>query len=208
MMRTLRKVRSRIETMLPDEENRTKDRDKVVEKFEEGLTVVYPHSTPQARRFRFVSSVDVLVAIGGDTGTEQNLLLAFALGVPTLPVPQFAGAKTRRLCTDYADEVQRWFGIVPQEWKNWTQTSGRDMSSDDVKTLAGRVRKAPDRSPEPPVLRDHAVPARVRRSVQDAIKPAVEGAGLLPVRTDKLNAPARSSRRSARASRAAPAPSR
>jgi hypothetical protein len=53
------RIEARIETILPDE----KDTD--VEKFDIGNVIKLYGKSPQARRFAFVSSVDVLVAIGG-----------------------------------------------------------------------------------------------------------------------------------------------
>jgi predicted Rossmann-fold nucleotide-binding protein len=189
-------VLSRIETMLPDPANESQDVDKHIAKFRKGRVVVYPHSTPQSRRFRFVSSLDVLVAISGGTGTVQNLQLAFALGVPTLLVPQFAEKKmTSRLCEEEAERVQRWFGIPPAEWQGWMEVRNHPkdgatrMSPEDIEKLAARCASLLIERLKLPCFVIMPFRKGYDALFKDAIKPAVEAAGYLPVRTDMLNAP-------------------
>jgi len=182
-------VTSRIETLLPDPANEIKDVDKHIAKFRKGRVVVYPHSTPQSRRFRFVSSVDVLVAIGGGSGTEQNLQLAFALGVPTLPVPQFTEKKTLPLCVQNGDQIQRWFGIRPDTWQRWMKERNGGMAEAAIENLATECAGLLIKRLKLPCFVIMPFQPAYNRLFEDAIKPAVEAAGLLPVRTDKLNAP-------------------
>jgi len=82
-------IKDRIETRIPEERRP----DYVT--FEEGTIIKTREATPQARRFALVSSVDVLVSIEGDAGTEQMLDLALALKRPTLPIPNWGGASKR-----------------------------------------------------------------------------------------------------------------
>jgi hypothetical protein len=60
--------------------------------------------TSEAKRFAFVRDLDALIAVGGGSGTDQELALAFELRIPVLPVPTFPARNPK----DYPGAPQYW----------------------------------------------------------------------------------------------------
>jgi hypothetical protein len=104
------KIEDRLETLLPEE-----PRDGY-EVFKEGKIIPVPGSSPQRRRFALVRSVDVIVSVGGCTGTEQMLDLALALRCPTLPIPLFGGASKRCWERD-REHIKQRFALPAVPWE-------------------------------------------------------------------------------------------
>jgi hypothetical protein len=188
VLKSPERINSRIETLLPDSSKERQDRDKRIVKFREGRVISLPHTTPQARRFHLVSSIDVLVGVAGDTGTEQNLQLAFALDLPTLPVP-FFGGKASELAILYGEQVRGWFGIDEPTWKRWLALRGEDAAAEDLELAAATIANLLIARLKMACFVIMPFGSKYEPLYHDAIQPAVDAAGFLPVRTDKLNAP-------------------
>lgn len=80
------------------------------EMFLEGNVNRVKARTRDARRFRFVSSLDAMIALGGGHGTRQQLTLAAAIDIPILPVPCFDGA-ANRFWHDHRDDLIQQFNL-------------------------------------------------------------------------------------------------
>jgi len=170
------KIETRIETILPDDEYSET-------KFKEGNIIKLHGKTRQARRFSFVSSVDVLVAIAGGPSTNQNIELAFALNIPVLPIPNFGGTSQ----THWSNIETH--NLIYEQFKIKTNTGLTDQNpaNNDLTSLAEEVR-------------DYLV-ARLKSTCmiimpfhndydelyKKAIVPSLEKNDFLPIRTDKLN---------------------
>jgi hypothetical protein len=103
-------VTSRIETLLPDEKE---DWDELV-RFSAGNTIRLNYATLQARRFRLVSTADVIVTIQGSKATGEILDLALQLPKPILPLP-FSGGVSEYKWRIHRVRIQEWFMITNQE---------------------------------------------------------------------------------------------
>ena len=97
-------MRQRVETFIADSpeaspwtavlgfDNATSSFDANAEVFIEGSVQQVHARTREVRRFRFVSSLDAMIALGGGYGTRQQLTLAAAIEIPILPIPCFKGS--------------------------------------------------------------------------------------------------------------------
>jgi hypothetical protein len=171
---------TRIETFLPGED------DSGIEKFEAGKTIRLPNATPQARRFRMISEVDVLVGVAGGRGTTQNLDLALALDCPTLPLPMFGGA-AEAFWDSNQRKITHWFGIsdeVARQWRGLTLDSLPDSQLDKIaKDVAGHLVERLRRTCM--VIMPFA--EEFTPLYDEVIDPAINMAGFLPIRTDRLD---------------------
>ena len=170
----------KIETILPDENN------VVIEKFAEGKIIKLYKKSPQARRFEFVSGVDVLVAISGDLGTTQNIDLALALGIPVFPVPIFRGA-ARDYWNNYKNQVKEWFGIndklmdkLEKTYINENEKAEEDIIESIANYIIGRL--------QPSCMVIMPFHENYDNLYENVIKPAILSENFLPIRTDHENA--------------------
>lgn len=170
----------RIETVLPDRE---RDWDKLI-RFREGRIRVLGRRTAQARRFSMVQLADVVVAIEGEHGTRSVLDVALAIERPVLPLP-FGGGASAEVWRDVPDEVARWFRISNDEAAEFERIRLEDLGDTEIVALAARVHAW--------LMRGFTKTCFVIMPFQDehatvydqAIRPALEGHGLRPVRTDR-----------------------
>jgi hypothetical protein len=174
--------RDRIETVLPDAAEPAEGY------FEAGVVHRARGRTPEARRFLFVRHVQALVAVAGGKGTRQLLTLATALDLPILPFPAFGGAAAEHWEEHRTDIRQR-----------------LRLRDDDVDVLESK----PNRMKAAAIadLMRHIVAGLGRRCFvimpfadefsdlyDNAIGPAVEAVGDIPVRLDRLQVPGELSR--------------
>jgi predicted Rossmann-fold nucleotide-binding protein len=104
--------------------------------------------TGETRRFAFVRRLDALIAIGGGSGTDQELALAIELGIPVLPVPTFPGRETggaRKYWNAYRKQLVSRLKISAAKairWEKPTKTDprplARQMTKVFLKSLARR----------------------------------------------------------------------
>jgi hypothetical protein len=139
--------------------------------------------TGETRRFAFVRRLDALIAIGGGSGTDQELALAIELGIPVLPVPTFPGRGTgegpsgaRRYWNAYRRQLVSRLKIGAAQAKRWeTPTKvglrplAREMTEVFLKSLARRCFVIM------PFADDHD------QLYEEVIGPAVVGVGDEPV---------------------------
>ncbi len=103
-----RKLETILETWLPDAE---KDRLKEgVVRFHDGKVIEIEGESAQARRFRIVRDVDILVTIKGKKHTAMILDNAFTLNKPALPLP-FTGGDSVKYWQANKQRIINWFGI-------------------------------------------------------------------------------------------------
>ncbi|MCC6155345.1 MAG: hypothetical protein IT367_16370 [Candidatus Hydrogenedentes bacterium] len=172
----------KIETLLPDpnsEPARTV-------RFSEGTVVTLKGRSLQSRRFKLVGSVDTLVAIEGARGTREIIDLALALEKPVLPLP-FTGGVALLRWNENRKLIHEWFEIDKATAETWEKLSLPGLSRNQLYELAKSVK--------------HRLLHQLRRKCfimmpfaseffpvyQEAIKPAVEGIGFLPIRTDQID---------------------
>ena len=170
------KIYTTIETILPDD-NYSKN------KFQAGNVIKLHGKSRQARRFAFVSSIDVLVAIEGNTGTDQNIELALALNIPILPVPNFGGKAMdhwndkenhHRICKQF--KIKEDSGLNTQKPVEEVLTSFAEEVSN---YLVARLK--------PSCMIIMPFHKSYDKLYKDAIVPALEKNDFLPIRTDQLN---------------------
>jgi len=112
----------RIETVFSDEGGTT-------EHFYTGSSRSARGKTSQARRFAFVRSIDALFAVGGGSGTAQELALATELRIPVLPVPLFGGA-AKDVWVAYRDELLKNLELdelTARRWEEWGQADDEQL---------------------------------------------------------------------------------
>lgn len=115
------------------------------ESFVEGTLKHLGGRTREARRFGFVRSLDALIAIGGRTGTRQQLTLAHALDLPVISVPCVAGS-SQRFWKNHRDELIERLKVNPseaREWEEWPEELPRpgELAGRLVGTLAACLKK-------------------------------------------------------------------
>ena len=174
-------VNRRIETILPG------DDPLIIEKFEEGRTITIPGASPQARRFRLLASADVAVAIAGGEGTRQHIDLALAIQRPLLPVPFFNG-----------ESAACWNGPDQPSVKQSMALSDEDvafLNSRETRKDAPSVQAAAERVCEILWRRLTKICmvimpfAKEFDPLYEVLEPAIQRAGLKPLRTDKVDRP-------------------
>jgi predicted Rossmann-fold nucleotide-binding protein len=175
------KIHARIETILPDEETPK------IEKFDTGNVIKLYKKTPQARRFVFVSSIDVLVAVAGGAGTTQNIDLAIALGVPVLPLPMFGG-KAKEYWKDYSKQIKEWFGMNDELYEKWSAMKFSGEDDPRIPDVAAHVANYLIGRLKPTCMIIMPFRKAYDKLYDVAIEPAVDEEDFLPVRTDRLNA--------------------
>lgn len=172
----------KIETLLPDPNN---EPSKTV-RFREGTVITLKGRSLQSRRFKLVGSVDTLVAIEGARGTREIIDLALALEKPVLPLP-FTGGVSLLRWNENRKLIHEWFEIDRTTAESWEKISLKELPRNEVVALAKKVK--------------HHLLHQLRRKCfvmmpfaagflpvyQQAIKPAVEEQGFLPIRTDQLD---------------------
>ncbi len=136
--------------------------------------------------FKLVYSVDTLVALEGAKGTREIIDLALALEKPVLPLP-FTGGVALLRWNENGKLIHEWFEIDPAAAQSWERISLKTKSQSQILALAKSVK--------------HRLLHQLRRKCfvmmlfareflpiyQEAIKPAIEEAASLPVRTDQLD---------------------
>jgi hypothetical protein len=171
----------RIETILPG------DDPGLIKKFTAGNPIKLKGATPQARRFRMLASADVAVAVAGDTGTRQHLDLALAIQKPLLPVPFFGGEAA--LCWKGRDrsELIRSMGLSPKD------VAFLDSDLDDTKRgrtyAAERVCRLLMRRVAKVCMVIMPFASRYDELYERVLRRAIQNAGLVPLRTDRLTVP-------------------
>ena len=112
------------ETWLPDAE---KDRNKEgVVRFQEGNVRELAGESAQARRFRMVRDVNVLITIKGKKNTAMTLDFALSINKPALPL-SFTGGDSRDYWNANRDRIKKWFGI--------DDTFANELQIDNIETL-------------------------------------------------------------------------
>ena len=72
-------------------------------------------------------SVDALIAVGGGSGTAQELALAIEHDIPVLPVPTFGGT-ARDVWNSYRPEIVQALRIDEQRAERWEQPAPMDSN--------------------------------------------------------------------------------
>jgi len=174
----------KIETLLPDPSHEPSK--SIPIRFSEGTVITLKGRSLQSRRFKLVGSVDTLVAIEGAKGTREIIDLALALEKPMLPLP-FTGGVALMRWNENRKLIHEWFEIDRATAKLWEETALMGTSQSEMAALAKSVK--------------HHLLHQLRRKCfvmmpfaneflplyREAIKPAIDGAGLLSVRTDQLD---------------------
>ena len=172
-------VTERIETVFSEERSTT-------EQFDLGSSKWARGKTSQARRFAFVRIVDALFAVGGGSGTAQELALATELGVPVLPAPLFGGT-AKEVWVAYRNELLKDLGLDEPTARRWEESGQADP--EQLRKLGSEMVEA---------LLD-SLPRRcfvIMPFAEDftalydfVIEPAIRIAGHKPVRLDRAAVP-------------------
>ena len=172
-------VTERIETVFSEERSTT-------EQFDLGSSKWARGKTRQARRFAFVRIVDALFAVGGGSGTAQELALATELGVPVLPAPLFGGT-AKEVWVAYRNELLKDLRIDEATAGRWEESG--QANSEQLRKLAFEMVKALlDSLPRHcfvimPFAEDFT-------GLYDfVIEPAIRNAGHEPIRLDRAAVP-------------------
>lgn len=138
-----------------------------------------------ARRFRFVSSLDAMIAVGGGFGTRQQLTLAAAIETPAIPVPCFKGT-TAKFWADHRTELTEALGVDTATAERWERTpAGRHEIVELAKDMvAALLRSLPQRCF---VIMPYDL--RFDTLYDLVIEPAVSSLGAEILRLDRLHQP-------------------
>jgi predicted Rossmann-fold nucleotide-binding protein len=104
--------------------------------FSVGKTQRARGKTGEARRFSFIRGLDGLIAIGGGSGTAQELALAHELGIPVLPVPWFPG-EAAEFWKVYREDLIMALRLDPARASEWEVLTGRD--ADRLRSVASEM---------------------------------------------------------------------
>jgi hypothetical protein len=183
----------RVETVLADGEasaasGRGRGEDGVVgdaEMFIEGSVNRIKARTREARRFRFVSSLDAMLALGGGFGTRQQLTLAAAIDIPILPVPCFGG-QAARFWQEHRPDMMAQFGIDEATAAAWEKepSTAEEISGLANDMLDRLLTRLPRRAF---IIMPYA--AELDTLYDLVIEPAVTGLGDVIQRLDRLHRP-------------------
>ncbi|MFX0204009.1 MAG: hypothetical protein ACFFCW_48545 [Candidatus Hodarchaeota archaeon] len=122
-----------IETLLPGRDWDLAERFHINDKVLHGKNLA-------ARRFKMVSSADVVVSYGGAVGTRSVLDLAFALERPTLPIP-FSGGRSAKVWRRYRDTICEWFSLTQKEARELESVRLSSLSDRRLKRVAKLTKK-------------------------------------------------------------------
>ncbi|MFN0205873.1 MAG: hypothetical protein ACKVS6_06120 [Planctomycetota bacterium] len=172
----------KIETLLPDP---THEPARVV-RFREGTVIILKGRSLQSRRFKLVGSVDTLVAIEGAKGTREIIDLALALEKPILPLP-FTEGVARMRWNENRKLICEWFEVDKATAKSWEEVSIGELSGSEVTSLARGVKQHLFHQLRRKCFVMMPFGVEFLPLYEQAIKPALEDAGLLPIRTDQLD---------------------
>lgn len=172
----------KIETLLPDPNN---EPPRTV-RFSEGTVITLKGRSLQSRRFKIVGSVDTLVAIEGARGTREIIDLALALEKPVLPLP-FTGGVALLRWNENRKLIHEWFEIDRATAETWESLTLTGMSRNQILSLAKSVKRHLLHQLRRKCFVMMPFASEFFPIYQNAIKPAVEEVGFLPVRTDQLD---------------------
>jgi hypothetical protein len=175
-----KQVEDRIETVVKDDDGAESTR------FIIGSLQRARGNTSEARRISFVRGLDALIAVGGGSGTRQELALAIEFETRVLPVPGFGGA---------ADEVWRAYrselidllridGATARRWEEMVEgpiLESQSLADDMVEALLSSL---PRRCFVIMPFRED-----FDELYESIIQPAIEGVGHIPVRVDRAGVP-------------------
>jgi hypothetical protein len=178
------RTETRIETLLPDPE-RDPDPPNVI-RFEEGNAYLLRGRSRLARSFKLVAATDVVLAVEGSGGTSEMIDLALALDKPVLPLP-FTGGCAMKKWRDNRDIIQEWFDIDEKLASELESRHLDTMSSESLTKLAIDITSILLRQLKRRCFVMMPFSPRCSSLYEMAIKPGIENAGYIPVRTDRLD---------------------
>jgi predicted Rossmann-fold nucleotide-binding protein len=143
--------------------------------------------TSEARRISFVRGLDALIAVGGGEGTRQELALALEFGTRVLPVPMFGGA-AEEVWRAYRTEIISPLRIDEETARRWEKLSSEECGADHQSVAEAMVgallRSLPRRCFIIMPYHDALTPL-----YDNVLKPAIEAAGDIPIRIDRIGVP-------------------
>jgi predicted Rossmann-fold nucleotide-binding protein len=172
---------SHIETFLP---GRRRDWGKL-QRFRKGRVQILRKRTAQSRRFSMVSSSDVVISIAGQEGTRSVLDMALAIEKPILPLPFSDGVSARRW-KEHRREVLEKFHLSKKEAARWDKIELEGMNQSEIRELAQCVKRHLLTGFTRNCFVIMPFQRRFAPVYEKAIKPALAGHGLKPLRTDRL----------------------
>lgn len=173
---------TRIETLLPDPKQ---DRPNT-ERFKIGTVIHLQGRSLQSRRFRLVGATDTLVAIEGAKGTREIIDLALALEKPILPLPFTGGVAATRWNENKA-LICEWFDIDKKTARAWETTQLTNLSQVEIVDLARTVKRHLLHQLRRKCFVMMPFSSEFLPLYHEAIRPAIDEIGFVPVRTDQLN---------------------